>query len=170
MNTIYPALLVIEITESSIIRDFAKSKTVIESLKSLGIVVSIDDFGAGFTSLAYLSSLSVGELKLDRKFITDLKADGKERDLELVRATIQLGHDMASARGGRRHRGRRHVGIFLSDLGCDLAQGYFISRPMPANKLSFQLTLSHPARGAAGSRRRHAVTSSSARWLRHHGW
>ena len=60
----------------------------------MGIVVSIDDFGEGFTSLAYLSSLSVGELKLDRKFITDLEAGGKERDLELVRATIRLGHDM----------------------------------------------------------------------------
>jgi len=131
------SMLVIEITESSIIEDFAKSKVVIESLKALGIVVSIDDFGEGFTSLAYLSSLSVGELKLDRKFISDLKVGGKERDLELVRATIRLGHDM--------HLRVVAEGIedvdtlnLLSDLGCDLAQGYFISRPMPANKLSFQ--------------------------------
>ena len=73
-NTIYPATsLVIEITETSIITGLRRSKTVIESLKTMGIVVSIDDFGAGFTSLAYLSSLAVGELKLDRKFISGLE-------------------------------------------------------------------------------------------------
>jgi EAL domain-containing protein (putative c-di-GMP-specific phosphodiesterase class I) len=110
---------------------------VIESLKAMDIVVSIDDFGAGFTSLAYLSSLSVGELKLDRKFITDLKAGGKERDLELVRATIQLGHDMALRVVAEGIEDVDTLNL-LSDLGCDLAQGYFISRPMPANKLSFQ--------------------------------
>jgi EAL domain-containing protein (putative c-di-GMP-specific phosphodiesterase class I) len=103
----------------------------------MGIIVSIDDFGAGFTSLAYLSSLAVGEVKLDREFITGLLGDGKERDLELVRATIQLGHDMALRVVAE---GIEDVGTLelLSDLGCDIAQGYFISRPMPANKLSFQ--------------------------------
>jgi diguanylate cyclase (GGDEF)-like protein len=129
--------LVIEITEGSIIDDFARSKSVIESLKNMGIVVSIDDFGAGFTSLAYLSSLAVGELKLDRTFITGLSGSGKERDLELVRATIQLGHDMDLRVVAE---GIEDVGTLelLSELGCDLAQGYFISRPMPANKLAFQ--------------------------------
>jgi diguanylate cyclase (GGDEF)-like protein len=129
--------LIIEITETSIITDFARSKAVIEALKKNGIVVSIDDFGAGFTSLAYLSSLAVGELKLDREFITGLSGDGKERDLELVRATIQLGHDMELRVVAE---GIEDVATLdlLSELGCDVAQGYFISRPMPANKLSFQ--------------------------------
>jgi diguanylate cyclase len=99
-------------------------------------VVSIDDFGAGFTSLAYLSSLAVGELKLDRTFITGLGTDGKERDLELVRATIQLGHDMRLRVVAE---GIEDVDTLdlLSELGCDLAQGYYISRPMPASKLAF---------------------------------
>jgi diguanylate cyclase (GGDEF)-like protein len=129
--------LIIEITETSIITDFARSKAVIESLKEIGIVVSIDDFGAGFTSLAYLSSLAVGELKLDREFITGLSGDGKERDLELVRATIQLGHDMDLRVVAE---GIEDVATLdlLSELDCDVAQGYFISRPMPAHKLSFQ--------------------------------
>ena len=129
--------LVIEITESSIITDFARSKTVIEGLKALGVIVSIDDFGAGFTSLAYLSSLAVGELKLDQAFITGLSAGGKERDLELVRATIQLGHDMRLRVVAEGIEDVDTLNL-LSDLGCDIAQGYFISRPMPANKLSFQ--------------------------------
>jgi diguanylate cyclase (GGDEF)-like protein len=129
--------LIIEITETSIITDFARSKMVIESLKEMGVVVSIDDFGAGFTSLAYLSSLAVGELKLDREFITGLSGNGKERDLELVRATIQLGHDMELRVVAE---GIEDVDTLdlLSELGCDVAQGYFISRPMPAHKLSFQ--------------------------------
>ena len=128
--------LIIEITETSIITDFARSKAVIEALKSTGIVVSIDDFGAGFTSLAYLSSLAVGELKLDQKFITGLNGEGNERDLELVRATIQLGHDMRLRVVAE---GIEDVATLdlLSELGCDLAQGYYISRPMPANKLAF---------------------------------
>jgi diguanylate cyclase (GGDEF)-like protein len=132
-----PEALVIEITETSIITDFNRSKQVIEGLKDLGIVVSIDDFGAGFTSLAYLSSLAVGELKLDRTFIADLGAEGKERDLELVRATIQLGHDMKLRVVAE---GIEDVATLelLSELGCDLAQGYFISRPMPADKLAFR--------------------------------
>jgi diguanylate cyclase (GGDEF)-like protein len=128
--------LVIEITETSIITDFARSKAVIERLRDLDIVVSIDDFGAGFTSLAYLSSLAVGELKLDRNFITGLSGDGKERDLELVRATIQLGHDMRLRVVAEGIEDEDTLAL-LNELGCDLAQGYYISRPMPANKLAF---------------------------------
>jgi diguanylate cyclase (GGDEF)-like protein len=135
-NGLPGAALVIEITETSIITDFARSKAVIEELRDLDIIVSIDDFGAGFTSLAYLSSLAVGELKLDRTFISGLGGDGKERDLELVRATIQLGHDMRLRVVAE---GIEDVATLdlLSELGCDLAQGYYISRPMPANKLAF---------------------------------
>jgi diguanylate cyclase len=131
------AALLIEITETSIITDFARSKAVIEELRDLGIIVSIDDFGAGFTSLAYLSSLAVGELKLDRFFISGLAGEGKERDLELVRATIQLGHDMRLRVVAE---GIEDVDTLdlLSELGCDRAQGYFISRPMPANQLAFK--------------------------------
>jgi EAL domain-containing protein (putative c-di-GMP-specific phosphodiesterase class I) len=129
--------LVIEITETSIISDFVRSQAVILQLRDLGVVVSIDDFGAGFTSLAYLSSLAVGELKLDRSFIMALAGENNHRDLEIVRATINLGHEM-----GLRvvAEGIEDVATLelLSDLGCDLAQGYFISRPTPANKLAFQ--------------------------------
>ena len=86
--------LVLEVTETSIIANLEGTKRVIEELRDLGVVVSIDDFGAGFTSLAYLSGLAVGELKLDGIFITGLAAGNRERDLELVRATIELGHAM----------------------------------------------------------------------------
>ena len=124
--------LVIEITETTVITDFEGSKAVIERLEAVGIIVSIDDFGAGFTSLAHLSSLAVGELKLDRSFITAHGGD-KGRDLELVQATIELGHTM----GLRVVAEGIEDGVTLDLLrgfGCDLAQGYFISRPMPADQ------------------------------------
>jgi EAL domain-containing protein (putative c-di-GMP-specific phosphodiesterase class I) len=129
--------LVIEITETTIITDFVRSQAVIQVLRDMGIIVSIDDFGAGFTSLAYLSSLAVGELKLDRTFITALGADGKGRDLELVRATINLGHDMGLRVVAEGIEDVETLDL-LSELGCDMAQGYFISRPTPANRLAFK--------------------------------
>jgi diguanylate cyclase len=130
--------LVIEITETTIITNFELSQSVIEGLRNLGIVVSIDDFGAGFTSLAYLASLAVGELKLDRTFITEINSIGG-RDLELVRATINLGHEMGLRVVAEGIEDLATLDL-LSEMGCDRAQGYFISRPAPADKLSFQAT------------------------------
>jgi EAL domain-containing protein (putative c-di-GMP-specific phosphodiesterase class I) len=137
-----PEALVLEMTETSIISDFERSKDVIEELRSLGLIVSIDDFGAGFTSLAYLSSLAVGELKLDRTFILGLASGEHQRDPELVRATIDLGHAL-----GLRvvAEGIEDVATLdlLSDLGCDLAQGYYISRPTPASDTTFEAHVVH---------------------------
>jgi len=129
--------LVVEITETNVITQFERSQQVIRHLHELGLIVSIDDFGAGATSLAYLSGLTISELKLDRTFITGLTGVDREREKELVGATIELGHAL----------GLRVVaeGIedvttleLLRELGCDLAQGYFISKPKPATELALQ--------------------------------
>jgi diguanylate cyclase (GGDEF)-like protein len=133
--------LVLEITETSVISEFDLSQRVIQELRDLGITVSIDDFGAGFTSLAHLSSLAVKELKLDITFIRKLTAKDNEHDLDLVRATIDLGHALGLrivAEGIEDHDTLE----LLSDLGCDLGQGYFISRPKPANHLEFKSRMS----------------------------
>jgi EAL domain-containing protein (putative c-di-GMP-specific phosphodiesterase class I) len=129
--------LIIEITETTIITDFVRSQAVIQVLRDLGIIVSIDDFGSGFTSLAYLSSLAVGELKLDRTFITALGDEGNGRNLELVRATINLGHEMGLRVVAEGIEDVETLDL-LGELGCDIAQGYFISRPTPANRLAFK--------------------------------
>jgi len=129
--------LVVEITEARVISEIDAARTVIEELQGLGVVVSIDDFGAGVTSLAYLSNLSVGELKLDRSFIAGLVSGDRERDLDLVRSTIELGHAL----------GLRIVAEGIEDaatlqllarLGCDYGQGYCISKPKPAHELAFR--------------------------------
>jgi len=129
--------IVIEITEETIIADFLKAQAVILDLRDIGVVVSIDDFGSGFTSLAYLSSLAVSELKLDRAFITALNAEGNGRELDLVRATIKLGHDMGLRVVAEGIEDLETLDL-IGDLGCDRAQGYFIMRPTPASRLSFQ--------------------------------
>ena len=110
---------------------------VLAQRRQLGVGVSIDDFGAGFTSLTYLSALAVDELKLDRSVIIPMCQPDAAPEIELVRATIDLGHAL-----------RLRVvaeGIENSEtlelrrmLGCDLAQGYFIGKPVPADKISFE--------------------------------
>jgi len=127
--------LVMEITETTVISHFDRSRSVIQELWDQGIVVSIDDFGAGFTSLAHLSSLAVRELKLDRIFIAALTGGDSGRALDLVRATIDLGHALGLrivAEGIEEHATLE----LLSGLGCDLGQGNFISQPKPAHRLT----------------------------------
>jgi diguanylate cyclase len=129
-----PESLMLEITETSIIERFDRAKDVIDRLRQLGVEVSIDDFGAGFTSLAYLSSLAVGELKLDRQFIAPLADGSRSRDAELVRATIELGHALGLqvVAEGVETTGTLEL---LTELGCDIAQGFAVGRPAPANEL-----------------------------------
>jgi EAL domain-containing protein (putative c-di-GMP-specific phosphodiesterase class I) len=125
--------LVLEVTETSIIANLEGTKSVIEELRDLGVVVSIDDFGAGFTSLAYLSDLAVGELKLDGVFIIDL-APGTESVTSSSCAppsSSVMRWGCGSSPSASRTRDTLDL---LSELGCDLGQGYFIGRPLPADR------------------------------------
>ena len=128
--------LILEITETSLITEFERSRRVIAQLRDLGLVVSIDDFGAGFTSLAFLGSLAVGELKLDRTFITRLATGKREREVQLVRATIDLGHALGLRVVAEGIEDYATLAL-LSRCGCDLVQGYFIDVPRPADELAF---------------------------------
>jgi diguanylate cyclase len=132
--------VILEITETTIIRDFEGCKRVIDELRGLGVGVSIDDFGSGFTSLAYLGSLPVTELKLDRTFINGLIADGREQDVKLVRATIDLGHALGLTVVAEGIETLATLEM-LALLGCDRAQGYFTGRPVPASALDLMDSL-----------------------------
>jgi EAL domain-containing protein (putative c-di-GMP-specific phosphodiesterase class I) len=129
-----PEALVLEMTETTAIEDFERSQHAIQKLHDLGLVVSVDDFGAGFTSLAYLGSLAVGELKLDRSFITRLAETGEGRDLALVRATVELAHALGLRVVAEGVEDAHCLGL-LTGLRCDLVQGYVISKPQPADQL-----------------------------------
>jgi diguanylate cyclase (GGDEF)-like protein len=129
--------LVIEITETCVITDFERTRQVIEELREMSVVVSIDDFGAGVTSLAYLSRLPVRELKLDRYFVARLAGGEGERDLELLRSTIELGHAMGLRIVAEGIEDEDTLDL-LAALGCDFAQGYCICRPKPAGELAIR--------------------------------
>ena len=132
--------VILEITETTIIRDFTACQGVIEELRALGVGVSIDDFGSGFTSLAYLGSLPITELKLDRTFIGGLSVSGREQDTKLVRATIELGHALGLVVVAEGIETLATLEL-LSLLGCDRAQGYFTGRPVPAQEFEAAPTL-----------------------------
>jgi diguanylate cyclase (GGDEF)-like protein len=127
--------LVLEITETAIIKEFELCRAVVAQLRDLGVEVSIDDFGAGFTSLAYLGGLAVVELKLDRTFITPLAGEHTPRDVELVRAMIDLGHAVGLRVVAEGVEDGAMLGV-LRDLGCDVIQGFFVGKPVPTHKLN----------------------------------
>jgi len=139
-----PEALVVEITETTAITDFDACKRAIEQLQDMGLIVSVDDFGAGFTSLAYLSSLAVGELKLDRSFINGLAVAREERNLALVRSTIDLAHALGLRVVAEGVEDEASLEL-LAQLRCDHAQGYLISRPQPADELALDQAV-QPAR------------------------
>jgi EAL domain-containing protein (putative c-di-GMP-specific phosphodiesterase class I) len=126
--------LILEMTETTAIADFERSQLAIQELHDLGLVVSVDDFGAGFTSLAYLGSLAVKELKLDRSFITRLAEAAEGRDVALVRATVELAHALGLRVVAEGVEDDHCLGL-LTGLRCDLVQGYVISRPKPPDEL-----------------------------------
>jgi EAL domain-containing protein (putative c-di-GMP-specific phosphodiesterase class I) len=98
----------------------------------MGIRIAIDDFGTGYSSLAYLKRLPVDELKIDRSFVRELATD--KDDLAIVRSTISLGHDLGLSIVAEGIEDADTWDL-LRRLGCDIAQGYFIGRPMTASAL-----------------------------------
>jgi diguanylate cyclase (GGDEF)-like protein len=141
-HQIDPALLELEITESMIVGDPERVRGVLETLNSLGVTLAIDDFGTGYSSLAYLRDLPVDEIKIDRSFVLEM---GGERSGEtIVRSIIDLAHNLglrAVAEGVE----DQSLLTRLTELGCDTAQGYFISRPLPVRRLEAWLE-SYPLR------------------------
>lgn len=127
-------VLVLEITETTLIDDFEHSRRVLAQLRKLGVEVSIDDFGAGFTSLAHLSALPIDELKLDRSFISPMCGHDGARQIELVRATIILGHALELRVVAEGIENSETLEL-LRELGCDLAQGHYIGKPVPADQI-----------------------------------
>jgi diguanylate cyclase (GGDEF)-like protein len=123
-----PSKLVLEVTESAIMREPVQAAHVMKQLRVVGVRFAIDDFGTGHSSLAQLTALPVDELKIDRTFVRDL--DRNSANQAIVRSTIELGHILGLkvvAEGIE----TPEVWAQLMRMGCDYAQGYFISRPMP---------------------------------------
>jgi diguanylate cyclase (GGDEF)-like protein len=142
-------MLRLEITESALMEDPRSAQLALARLRELGVTTSIDDYGTGYSSLAYLKQLAVNELKIDRAFVSGMEAD--QRNAAIVRSTIELGHNLGLtvvAEGVETD----HELAQLRRFGCDLAQGYHFARPMEAAGLETWLReLGVPARAAARS-------------------
>ncbi len=143
-NDVHPEMLTLEITESSLLIDAPRARATINQLHEVGVHLSIDDFGTGYSSLSYLRRLPVTELKIDQSFVVNLLLD--EQDEVIVRSTIELGHNLGLvvvAEGVENNE----VLERLHQLGCDVAQGFCISRPLaPKHFMSWLATTSHPSR------------------------
>jgi diguanylate cyclase (GGDEF)-like protein len=128
-NGLPAGALQIEITESVMMADLDHTIVTIEKLGAMGVEIAIDDFGTGFSSLAYLKRFPVSQLKIDKLFVTDMLDDNNSRSI--VRSTIELAHNVgmkAVAEGVEDIDTLRE----LTAMGCDMAQGFAISRPLPA--------------------------------------
>ena len=136
-----PGLLVLEITETTATSELEVVEEVLSALRSLGVEISVDDFGTGFSSLAFLQRTSVHELKVDRTFVAGMLAN--EHDLALVRATVQLARSLG-ARSVAEGVEDAAQAAALREMGCDVAQGYWLSRPIPAAGLRNLLGLRVP--------------------------
>ena len=128
-HSVPASMVCLEITESGFMEDPAHAQKVLERLAGIGLQLSIDDYGTGYSSLSYIMQLPVTELKIDRSFVSHMSDD---RDLTtIVRSTIELGHSLGLkvvAEGVEDGQGF----ALLRELGCDGAQGYFMSPPLPA--------------------------------------
>tara|TARA_R110000764_G_scaffold219589_1_gene307318 strand:- start:2068 stop:2664 length:597 start_codon:yes stop_codon:yes gene_type:complete len=129
---ISPAYLSMEVTESALMTDPERSIVSLRVLRELGIALAVDDYGTGYSSLAMLKSLPVQDLKIDKSFVLQL-AEGSE-DAVIVKSTIELAHNMGLkvvAEGVE----NLYSLDWLKERRCDVAQGYFISRPLSATDL-----------------------------------
>jgi len=124
------ARLQLEITEGSVMDQPDRALATLQELAGVGVGLSVDDFGTGYSSLAYLQRLPVNELKIDRSFVLGLA--GSSSDGEIVRSTVGLGHNLGLSIVAEGVEDERSL-AFLRDVGCDIAQGFFIARPMPAD-------------------------------------
>ncbi len=133
---ISPHRLVVEITEAALLSDPEGVREILARLDTHGVNVSIDDFGSGATSLAYLSTLPIRELKIDQRFIGDMLVNPSHA--AIVRSIVDLGHDLQLRVVGEGVESDV-VWEILRALGCDSAQGYVLARPMPVEQLGHWL-------------------------------
>ncbi len=127
-----PYYIKLELTESLLLGDIEKKIALLRSLKALGVGLSIDDFGTGYSSLSYLAKLPVDELKIDRSFIMDVETSKESR--AIISSVIFLAHSLKLSTVAEGIETRQQLD-FIVEQGCDEYQGYYYSRPVPAEEI-----------------------------------
>ncbi|MNR37419.1 Phytochrome-like protein cph2 [compost metagenome] len=127
-----PQYLELEITESIFMESYEPIIHKLEVLRSLGVRIALDDFGTGYSSLSYLKQLPISTLKIDKGFIDNLPEEDKNRSL--TEAMIEIGHKMGLEVVAEGVESYQQL-AYLKDNGCDLIQGYFLSKPLDEDEV-----------------------------------
>jgi EAL domain-containing protein (putative c-di-GMP-specific phosphodiesterase class I) len=141
-----PGRLELEITEGVLIEDFDRGLALLRRLKALGVRVSMDDFGSGYSSLSYLQAFPFDKIKIDRDFVMNLGRN--PQSAAIVRAVISLGHGLGMSIVAEGVETLEQLG-FLAEEGCDAVQGYLIGKPAPVEQYGTvvgRADLTQPAR------------------------
>ncbi len=128
--------LTLELTESTVMGGSKRSMAVLEGLQELGVDLSVDDFGTGYSSLSHLRQLPVSELKVDKSFVATMTSN--EHDAVIVRALVDLGRSLG-LRTVAEGVESTDAWDLLKEIGCEEAQGYLLSRPLPASQFTVWL-------------------------------
>jgi len=131
-NKLDPSMLTLEVTESALMGELVTSLDILTRLRMKGVELSIDDFGTGYSSLSQLYRVPFTELKIDRTFVNGMLHDDEAKGI--VKTCIMLGHELnmhVVAEGVE----NKETLVLLKEMGCDLAQGYYIAKPMPSEDL-----------------------------------
>ena len=132
-HDVSPKRLILEITESMLMVDKERALQILERLSGMGVRIAIDDFGTGYSSLSYLSKMPVDEIKIDKSFVLDMHEN--KSNAVIVHATIELGHNLGLSVIGEGVESAESMAR-LHALGCDAAQGYYMTKPLDAGDLS----------------------------------
>lgn len=138
-----PSKLELEITESAIMDDPQRAMRTLKAIRDLGVPFTIDDFGTGYSSLAHLRKLPVSCIKIDKSFVLNMETD--KDNAVIVRSIVELGHNLGLkvvAEGVETSEAKE----MLADFGCDEAQGYYFSRPVPASDITGYFDRATPQR------------------------
>ena len=128
--------LILEILERSLVEDTEKCFEILKEMQAMGVKISVDDFGTGYSSLAYFKLLPIDELKIDQSFIFDLVKDKANRSLVRMMIDLARSFELKTVAEGIEDRETFEL---LSDMGCDIAQGYFMAKPMPHDEFKHWL-------------------------------
>ncbi|MEH6454167.1 MAG: EAL domain-containing response regulator [Psychromonas sp.] len=131
-NHLDPSMIVLEVTESALMGNLTTSLDILTRLRLKGFQLSIDDFGTGFSSLSQLHKIPFTELKIDRSFVKEMSDDLDS--LAIIETCIMLGHKLNMEVVAEGVETQEALSL-LTEMGCDIAQGYYIARPMPAEAL-----------------------------------
>jgi diguanylate cyclase (GGDEF)-like protein len=127
-----PGRLCLEITETQVMEEPERSLATLKRLSTAGVLIAIDDFGIGFSSLAYVRDLPAAELKIDKRFVDGMPSSHKDR--AVVRAVVELAHSLGMRTVAEGVETREQLAL-LRDIGSDLVQGFLLGRPQPPESL-----------------------------------